>query len=272
VVNKRLYQGSELTSDWAVARGITLIKKLAQGTLKKIGLRLVRIGATPPSVALAEDRRNWFFAAIKGLGFHPKHIIDVGANRGAWTRTAFSFFPEAQYTLLEPQSQLKVHIQDLLSHGCKIKWINTGAADKSGELPFTISYRDDSSSFVPTKINVSSSQVTVSVTTLNEIVSTSNAPIPEMVKIDAEGFDIKVLAGASELLGKTDIFLVEAAVWCPELENTVAEVVRWMDNAGYSLADVTDMNRSPKFGVLWLCELAFLRKASPLWARVTSFE
>jgi FkbM family methyltransferase len=249
-----------------------LIKRLTQATLEIFGLRLVRIGTTPPSVALAEDRRNWFFTAIKGLGFRPKHIIDVGAHKGSWTRTAFSFFPEAQYTLLEPQDHLKAHVQDLLDRGCKIKWINAGAADKSGELPFTISYRDDSSSFAPTKINAGSPQVTVPVTTLNEVVSTSNAPLPEMVKIDAEGFDIKVLAGASELLGKTDIFLVEAAVWCPERENTVAEVVRWMDNAGYSLADVTDMNRSPKFGVLWLCELAFLRKASPLWAGVTSFE
>ena len=254
------------------ARGITLIKRLTQATLETFGLRLVRIGTTSPNVALAEDRRNWFFTAIKGLGFRPKHIIDVGAHKGSWTRTAFSFFPEAHYTLLEPQDHLKVHVQDLLDRGCKIKWINAGAADKSGELPFTISYRDDSSSFAPTKINAGSPQVTVPVTTINEIVSTSNAPLPEMVKIDAEGFDIKVLAGASVLLGMTDIFLVEAAVWCPERENTVAEVVRWMDNAGYRLADVTDMNRSPKFGVLWLCELAFLRKASPLWASVPFFE
>ena len=249
-----------------------MIKKLAQGILKRFGLRLVRIGATPPSVALAEDRRNWFFTAIKGLGFHPKHIIDVGANRGAWTRTAFSFFPDAHYTLLEPQDHLKAHIQDLVNQGCKIKWINAGTADESGELPFTITSRDDSSTFAPTRSNAGALQISVAVTTLNEVVATSNAPLPEMVKIDAEGFDLKVLAGASELLGKTDIFLVEAAVWCPELENTVAEVVRWMDNAGYSLVDVTDLNRSPKFGVLWLCELAFLRKASPLWASATSFE
>ena len=63
-------------------------------------MRLVRTGPIPPNVALAEDRRNWFFTAIKGLGFRPKHIIDVGAHKGSWTRTAFSFFPDAQYTLL----------------------------------------------------------------------------------------------------------------------------------------------------------------------------
>ena len=29
------------------------------------------------------------------------------------------------------------------------------------------------------------------------------------MKIDAEGFDVKVLAGASELFGQTEVFLVE---------------------------------------------------------------
>ena len=57
-------------------------------------------------------------------------------------------------------------------------------------------------------------QIEVPVTTLNEIVRTSNVPFPDMVKIDAEGFDLKVLAGASELLGKTDIFLLEATDLC----------------------------------------------------------
>jgi hypothetical protein len=112
----------------------------------------------------------------------------------------------------------------------------------------------------------------VTVKTLNEIVSASSAPPPEMVKIDAEGFDLKVLAGASDLLGRTDIFLVEVAICCPELENTIAKVARWMDEAGYRVVDITDINRSPKYGVLWLCEIAFLRKASPLLAGVASYE
>jgi hypothetical protein len=52
----------------------------------------------------------------------------------------------------------------------------------------------------------------VPVTTLKQIVFSSSAPVPDMVKIDAQGFDLKVLAGASDLFGKTDIFLVEALV------------------------------------------------------------
>lgn len=213
-----------------------------------------------------------FFVALKRLGFHPKHIIDVGANRGSWTRKALVYFPEARFTLVEPQDHLKVHIQDLLDCGCKITWINAGAGDKAGALPFAISYRDDSSSFAPTQVDAGAPRISVPVKTLNEIVSAASAPPPEIVKIDAEGFDLKVLAGASDLLDKTDIFFVEVTICCPGYENTIARVVRRMDEAGYRVVDITDINRSPKYGVLWLCELAFLRNASALFASVTSYE
>lgn len=55
-------------------------------------------------------------------------------------------------------------------------------------------------------------------------------------------------------------------------ENTAAEVIKFMANAGYHLMDVTDLNRSPKHGVLWVCELAFLRAGSALLDAATSYE
>jgi len=246
------------------------VKKFLQSVLAKFGFHLVRINDGPrPSEGLYP-----FFSLLQRLGFAPKHILDVGANRGNWTRTALKHFPGAHYTLVEPQDHLKAHIRDLLDRGCKIHWINAAAGDKSGTMPMSISSRDDSSTFVLTDRHgqaTGSQQTTVPVKTLNEIVSSSGAPPPEMVKIDAEGFDLKVLAGASGLLGKTDIFLVEAVV-CGNYENSVAEVVKFMAAAGYRLIDITDLNRSPRHGVLWLTELAFLRNGSPLLNAITSYE
>lgn len=96
-----------------------------------------------------------------------------------------------------------------------------------------------------------------------------------MVKIDAEGFDLRVIAGASELFGKTELFLLEAticAVTPGDFENTLANVVQTMGSAGYRLIDITDLNRSPKYGVLWVCELAFLWNASRLLNGIDSYE
>jgi FkbM family methyltransferase len=246
------------------------VKQLIQSILGKFGFRLLRIDDGPrPSEGL-----DPFFSLLKRLGFAPKHILDVGASRGNWSRTAIRHFPDAHFTLVEPQDQLKPHIQDLLDHGYKIQWINVGASDRSGSMSMSLSHRDDSSTFLVTDRHGQTTglqHITVPVKTLNEIVSSGSAGFPEMVKIDAEGFDLRVLAGASDLLGRTDIFLVEAVV-CGNYENFAAEVIQFMSNAGYRLMDITDLNRSPKHGVLWLCELAFLRNGCPLLNDIKSYE
>jgi FkbM family methyltransferase len=136
---------------------------------------------------------NHFFPLLRRLGFAPRHVVDVGANRGTWTRAAFRYFPNAVYTLVEPQDHLRSYSQDLIAQGCKLKWINAGCGDFSGTLPLFVSYRDDASTFVDW--HEGWPRITVPIMTLNEVVAFSGAGLPEMVKIDAEGFDLKVLAG-----------------------------------------------------------------------------
>ncbi len=248
------------------------MKQVIQAILGTLGFRLVRLRNIP----------DWerLFSLLKQRGFAPKHILDIGANHGRWTRTALKYFPDAYYTLVEPQDHLKIDVQDLLNGGGgKIRWIGAGACDKVGTLPFSIADQDHSSSFVPTSKTAEAEgmrRIDVPVTTLNEIVRTSDAPFPDMVKIDAEGFDLRVIAGASELLGKTEVFLLEATICAvtpgQTFENTLANVMHKMDNAGYRVIDITHLNRSPKYGVLWLCELVFLSSTSHLFDGIDSYE
>jgi FkbM family methyltransferase len=242
------------------------VKTLAQSILRPFGLRLVRLKSAPANNYGA----GVLFSVLKRFGFSPKHIVDVGANHGNWTRTSLQYFPEAQYTLLEPQQQLVVHIQDLLAAGRPIRWINAGASDKSGTLPFFVSHRDDSSSFVEAAAD-SSAAIPVQVVSLDDLLLQYELPVPELVKIDAEGFDLKVMKGARTLLGKTDVFLLEASVLCP-FENSVASALQFMAEHGYHLIDITEINRSPKDNVLWLTELAFLRNGSSLLSVANSYE
>ena len=247
------------------------MKNLIQSLFGKIGYRITKLD----SVWTPDFGLESFLPLLKNFGFAPRHILDVGANHGHWTRTALRYFPDAHYTLVEPQDHLKSHIQDLLAAGHKITWINAGAGDTPGIFPFTVSHRDDSSTFVLDADQARAAgqqQVMMPIRTLNEIVSSSAAPVPEMVKIDAEGLDLQVLAGSSHLLGTTDVFLVEACICSPGGINTAHAVISFMTQAGYRLIDITDLNRSPAHHVLWLAELAFLRSDSPLLSRVTSYE
>jgi len=83
--------------------------------------------------------------------------------------------------------------------------------------------------------------------------------------------DLTVLAEASELLGKTDVFLLEGMV-CAGYENSTAEVTKFMAGSGYRLVDNADLSRSPQNGVLWVCELAFPRNGTRLLEGLDSYE
>lgn len=228
--------------------------------------------ATPAAAGYGWEN---FFTLIRRHGFSPRCILDIGANHGNWTRTAFAQFPDASFILVEPQDYLKAHVQDLLAHDAKFRWFGVGASDRPGTLPLTLAPDDVSSNFGMTAEQATAygyKQAMVDVRTVDDIVASTGFPIPDMVKIDAEGCDLKVLRGASELIGKTEIFFVEGAVCAQGVENTVAAVIAKMDDLGYRMIDVTDLNRSPKHGVLWLCELAFMRVGCPLLSKISSYE
>lgn len=121
-----------------------MIKRAIQETLKIFGYRLTRLNEPfVPECSLSN-----FFVLVKRLGFDPKHILDVGANRGNWTRMAINYFPHAYYTLVEPQDELKIYIKDFIDRGFHLDWINAGASDRPGVLPLHILGPDESSTFL----------------------------------------------------------------------------------------------------------------------------
>lgn len=214
------------------------------------------------------------FAALKRLGFAPRRIIDVGANHGRWTRTALEYFPDAEYLLVEPQAHLVASVQDLIAAGRSIRWFPVGVGGVAGRRLLTIAPDDVSSNFGMTAEDAQAhgySQAEVDVVTIDALVRECGGDIPEMVKIDAEGMELEVLDGAKSLLGRSEVFFLEAAVCATGIANTLASIVGRMEGAGYQVIDITDLNRSPTHGVLWLCELVFVRKGSVLISQLTGY-
>ena len=196
------------------------MKRVVHAVLKAGGYRLNKID--PDAIEGVDELLGSFLGALQKAGFSPRHILDVGANHGLWTRQAMVIFPDAQYTLVEPQDELKREIDDLVRSGRKIEWINAAASDRAGTMAFTITHRDDSSTLSMSAQEARAAglkQVPMIVRTLNEIVSASGKGCPEMVKIDAEGFDLKVLAGATELWGKdgSDFGRGSGVLWLREI-------------------------------------------------------
>jgi FkbM family methyltransferase len=191
----------------------------------------------------------------------PKLVIDVGANHGNWSRRAHRYFPNASIIMIEPQEHLRADSADLLVNP-KINWITAGASNVDGIARLTLAPVDHSSTFVLTDQQAMAKglkQIDVPVVTLNQIVAKRGEKIPDIVKIDAEGLDLRVLEGASDLIGKTELFFMEAAICAQGIENTLPAVITKMNDLGYQPFDVTELNYSPKQGVLWLVEIVFIK-------------
>jgi FkbM family methyltransferase len=200
-----------------------------------------------------------FFNILKDNNISLNTIVDVGANKGTWTRYAMNFFPKSNYILFEPQINLKDYMEDLL----KLNNVNChfcGVGSKNEVANFTYVERDDSCSFVHNEdyaISNNFKQEKLEIKTLN---STLGNNIPELIKIDAEGFDMKVLEGASDYIGKTEIFLVEVGVASRKIENSIENVVLFFKENNYKLFEITDLNRPFNNNILWLAEFAFVLK------------
>jgi FkbM family methyltransferase len=132
-------------------------------------------------------------------------FVDVGANVGSYSilasavagarAYAFEPIPETHARLVD---NLRLnHIEDRVIHP------NIGIGDKAGSLVFT-TYADTMNHVLP---NNGSSQSTVKVQmkTLDEILGEES---PSILKIDVEGFESPVLAGAERTLSKNSLHSV----------------------------------------------------------------
>src|SRR6478736_2979398 len=146
-----------------------LIEKIFQPLAKKLGY--TKVTQQGQEIINKNNLLDNFFGVLRSINFIPQNIVDVGANRGGWTRETLRYFPKAYYTLFEPQSQLKQYINDVLVKNPKVTLHAVGVGSKSGVFKFTIVDRDDSCSFSYSEDeakNAGFTQIDIPVVTLND--------------------------------------------------------------------------------------------------------
>lgn len=250
------------------------MKNYIQKIANHFGYRVVKNNFNKEKSSLAHNKNDLlhtFYSNLIALDFFPNFVIDIGANTGTWTRELLKFFPNSKILMIEPQENLMIYFQDLL--GEQVSYLPLGASNKNDLLKFTLHDRDDSCSFTYSEEEAKKrgfKQIEIPVKTLNSIIADNNLPCPDLIKIDAEGLDLEVIEGASDFYGKTEIFIVEATVCNNSYQNTVAKITKKMDECGYQMYEITDLNRPfPENPILWLIEIAFVKKNGYLLNRLS---
>ena len=197
-------------------------------------------------------------------GFSPKRIIDIGANRGKWSRHAMLVFPDAEYLMLEPQIEMKPHLDKLCNKATRARWMQAGAADKIGELTFSVCEDTVSSTFSMSEEQAYKSgheTRKIPVTTLDFLVEHEFEAVPELVKIDAEGFEMKIIEGGQSILGETEAIFMEAHMMSDQDDPcSFTNMVAKMADYGYEPYDFTWFGKRGFDGAVSLCEIVFVRR------------
>jgi FkbM family methyltransferase len=205
-----------------------------------------------------------FLEDIKARGFLPRGIVDVGANRGDWTRLALAVFPATPVLMIEPQDEMEQRLSRLAAEIPVCHYVKAAAGRKEGELIQTIWEDFYGSSFLPEpdaeKLKTGKQRNT-KVTTIDTLLSgTFTGFDPDLVKLDIQGFELEALSGASAAFGKTEVFILETSLFeSMPRQPTAREVIAFMSDRGYELYDITEYLRRPADGALAYIDLAFVK-------------
>lgn len=168
-----------------------------------IGRRIFRI--LPRGTEILFDLNRFF--EIENF----KTVFDVGANVGQTSLEYASFFRGAHITAFEPVSSTYRQLNAKTAANNRIRTINMGLSDSTGENTIHLHETSDTNSFDHMSGN-SIGIEKVKTTTLDEYCETNNVDRIDFLKIDVEGHEKHVLRGASRMLEQKKVALIQAEV------------------------------------------------------------
>ena len=145
-----------------------------------------------------DGERTYFELLIQDLR-PDDSFIDVGAFTGQVSSFAAMRCSQSRVLAIEPDPEFCARIRDnlALNRIDNVEVVGAGLADQAGELSLNTSGgKGWAPSFVDKGLDGS---ITVPVTTLDEVLSKHDIQ-PDVLKIDVEGFEYRVLLGGREAL------------------------------------------------------------------------
>jgi len=249
------------------------MKRLIKTTCRRVGFDLVRCDVRPCSTRRPPvGYTGTVLEDIKARGLKCTSILDVGANEGRWTRLVASIFPQAKYFMIEPLEEMKGRLTDICQCHPGSRVFTAGAGSTPGRLTFTLMGSDErlsGSSFIPKEskdLISQGKQRTVPVVTIDLLIDQGEMPIPELVKLDVQGFELEALRGASQLFGRTEVFILEVSFF-PFMSATRAmfhDVINFMHERDYVTYDFCGFIRRSSDGALAQADVCFTKTAGLL--------
>ncbi|HYD05347.1 MAG TPA: FkbM family methyltransferase [Reyranella sp.] len=218
-----------------------------------------------PWLPLRSPRLSWSrsLGTLKQQGFEPATVFDIGVGFG--TFGLYQLFPGAFYHLIEPTPESQPHLQRIArSLSCEIHPLALG--DRNGEA--TLEVRADiQGSTLLEEVGDRDWLRFERVPILRFDTLFADIPRPALAKIDVQGAEMMVLRGMTGRLAELDAVIVETSTIATVKGGAeVADVVGFMRQHGFVVADVLGLKRRPLDSATAQLDLLFVPDRSTLRA------
>lgn len=205
---------------------------------------------------------------VRQNGFTPAGIVDIGANRGDWSRMARSVFPGCPIAMFDGNPRyepvLAATACDLGKASCTIAVLGP---ETKAQVVFYSSGPRSSVLVELTTLPREAEQQPMRL--LDDLIGQSaiGAPVPAglLMKLDVQGFELEVLRGGMSTLAQAELLVLETSL-LPYNEGgpTFAEVVEFMNDAGFVAFDFCGQFRRQTDLALCQTDVAFVHRDSEL--------
>ena len=236
-----------------------MIKKILKSIFKSMGLQKISTSSSLKDLSLESA-----LARINVKDIKIKTVIDVGASNGSWSTIVKQYFPKAFYYLIEANPYHLISLEEFKTSSENIDFVLAAAGDVNGEI-----YFDASDPFGGLASHASShnTNIKVPVVTLDSVCKLNNLQPPFLIKLDTHGFEIPIFEGASEILNKTNVIVVETYNFnIADKSLRFPQICQYLEDKGFRCIDICDPLFREKDLALWQFDLFFIRSDHPIFS------
>jgi FkbM family methyltransferase len=236
------------------------VKHLAKKLLRSAGLDLSRLSSLRAGRNQPAD--DPFVHQQRLLRATPPRVIfDIGANTGQTTAEFTRLFPAATIYAFEPFDESFQKLQAAHGTAPHVRLFQVALSDQVGTSRFYTSNHAVMASLLPLSSRAAlltqattAGEVEVQTTTVDRFCGEHGLKGIDILKIDVQGGELRVLQGAEQLLAAGAIRLVFAEVNFNELYDGQAffhDVAGYLHQHHYSLYGLYQMAYSPRGPIGW---------------------
>ncbi|HLH75233.1 MAG TPA: FkbM family methyltransferase [Candidatus Binataceae bacterium] len=180
-------------------------------------LRIARALCKWPKFSLTSFR---MVDALRRQNIHPQTVIDVGANAGQFAVAAVKLLAPSKLYAFEPIPQVWEQLKRNTASLPQVEAHSLALGEAAGERQFHLNAHSHSSSLLPLGQGHREAfpnarevgSILIKVSTLDQFFGSLELPPPVLLKLDVQGYEAKVIAGASAMLARVRWVIAETSL------------------------------------------------------------